>query len=194
MSNKINMHLIDSLFLELSKFDHENLSFHNMVIVENLREQIVELKSKSFCESSELRNNAIPPIPTSETENFQLKVAIIDDDIDTQNLLKFYFKKNQIGVKNYYSAIKALDEIKDGDFDLLLVDLMMPEMTGFEFIQKIKKKIDISKTKIMVGSAKSNQLDRVNALKFGAIDYINKPYDLSELVMIIKRYIKSDAA
>ena len=126
--------------------------------------------------------------------NNPTKIAIIDDDQDTQNLLKFYFQKNGIKVDSYLSALDALEQIKTKDYQLLLVDLMMPEMTGFEFIQKVKQIIDINSTKVIVGSAKNNQIDRMNALNMGAVDFINKPYDLSELVMIIKRSLNSNAA
>ncbi len=187
--------LVDDLFSEMSKFDDENLSFHNLVVAENLREIIVDLKNSLETSSVDRREEQeLPPLPLFEEESAMYSVAIIDDDQDTQNLLKFYFKKHDIAVVSYLSAIDALAEMGKKKYDLLLVDLMMPEMTGFEFIQKVKKKIDINETKIIVGSAKSNQLDRMNALKMGALDFIGKPYDLSELVLIIKRNLESNAA
>lgn len=184
---------LDELLIEISKFDEETLSFHNLIVLENIKEVLTKIsKMGSFNPKSE--TELLPPVPVDNIEHFQYRVAIIDDDQDTQNLLKFYFEKNDIAVGTYLSSLEALDQITTDSFDLLLVDLMMPEMTGFEFIQKIKPKIDLNKTKIIVGSAKNNQLDRMNALNMGAIDFINKPYDLSELFLVIKRNLEKDAA
>lgn len=108
------------------------------------------------------------------------KILIAEDDIDIHNLIKDILKKEKYDVISAYSGIEALLAIEENNIDLILLDLMLPELSGEAIINKIK---DVP---IIVISAKISPEDKVNALLNGANDYLTKPFNTNELLARIK--------
>ena len=107
-------------------------------------------------------------------------ILIVEDDIDIHNVIKKALEKKEYNVLNSYSGKEALLLIRNKNVDLILLDLMLPDIGGEEIIKKVK---DIP---IIVISAKISEEDRVKNLLNGANDYIIKPFSLNELLARIK--------
>ena len=108
------------------------------------------------------------------------KILVVEDDIDIHNLIKNVLEKERYDVISAYSGTEALLLIEKKDLDLILLDLMIPGLSGEEIIKKVKN------IPIIVISAKISSEDKVNALSIGANDYITKPFDTNELLARIK--------
>ena len=107
-------------------------------------------------------------------------ILVVEDDIDIHNLIKKVLEKEQYKVINAYSGTEALMLIEKENVDLILLDLMLPGLSGEEIIEKIKE------IPIIVISAKMSEEDKINALLNGANDYIVKPFSSQELLARVK--------
>lgn len=109
------------------------------------------------------------------------KILIVEDDDTIHNLIKELLQTEHYITKDAYSGTEALTVIENEDIDLILLDLMLPGMSGEEIIKKVNKTIPI-----IVLSAKVSSEDKVKALISGANDYITKPFDKKELLARIQ--------
>ena len=107
-------------------------------------------------------------------------ILIVEDDIDIHNVIKKVLENENYNVLNSYSGKEALILIENKNIDLILLDLMLPDIAGEEIIKKVK---DIP---IIVISAKISEEDRIVNLLNGANDYIIKPFNLNELLARVK--------
>ena len=101
-----------------------------------------------------------------------MKILIVEDDINIQNILQELLIKNNYEVTSAYSGSEALLLLEKNVFDLVLLDLMLPAISGEEIIKKVKN------IPIIVLSAKISSDDKVKCLLFGASDYITKPFNI----------------
>ena len=109
-----------------------------------------------------------------------MKILIVEDDINIQNILQELLIKNNYEVTSAYSGSEALLLLEKNVFDLVLLDLMLPAISGEEIIKKVKN------IPIIVLSAKISSDDKVKCLLFGANDYITKPFNSEELLARIQ--------
>ncbi len=107
------------------------------------------------------------------------KILVIEDDADINKLLCRYLVKDQYQVISAYSGTEARLQLKLETFDLIMLDLMLPGITGEELISEIR---EYSSIPIIVISAKTSLEDKVNALRTGADDYIVKPFEREEVL------------
>lgn len=108
------------------------------------------------------------------------KILIVEDDISIHNVIEELLKKENYKTYNAYSGTEALLLLEKDKYDLILLDLMLPALSGEEIIKKVKD------TPIIVLSAKASADDKVNCLLSGANDYITKPFDSKELLARIE--------
>ena len=107
------------------------------------------------------------------------RVMVVEDSDFNQIIAESFLKAWGYTPVGFQRAADALDELKKEKYELILLDLMMPEMDGFEFLAHMQKRKD--KTSVIVISALT-ELEHVNkALGLGAVDYITKPYDSNAL-------------
>lgn len=111
--------------------------------------------------------------------NKEIEILVVEDDIDINNLICNILKKNGYKVRGAYSGSEALMCIEQFNYDILLLDLMLPGVTGEELIQEVRKQKFMP---IIVISAKTAQEDKINVLKCGADDYVTKPFDINEVL------------
>jgi len=116
-----------------------------------------------------------------------LKALLIDDDAKLGNLLSNYLTKFEIELNSTTEPTLALDLIAEHEPDLIILDVMMPKMNGFEVCSGIRKKYKIP---IIMLSARGESFDRVKGLDLGADDYIAKPFEPRELVARIHSLIR----
>ncbi|PAF45082.1 response regulator transcription factor [Helicobacter sp. 11S02596-1] len=123
-----------------------------------------------------------------------LKVLMIEDDIELAEILSEYLKAHDIEVTNYDEPYTGMSAIATQPYDLLLLDLTLPNLDGLEVCKRVAKQKNIP---IIISSARSDLDDKVKALEYGADDYIPKPYDPKELLArihsLLRRYNKKGA-
>ncbi len=116
-----------------------------------------------------------------------LKALLIDDDAKLGNLLSDYLTKFEIELNSTTEPTLALDLIAEDQPDLIILDVMMPKMNGFEVCSGIRKKYKIP---IIMLSARGESFDRIKGLDLGADDYMAKPFEPRELVARIHSLLR----
>ena len=120
-------------------------------------------------------------------DNLIAHILVVDDDDGIRSLVKKYLNENNYLVTTANSAEDAMKKTKIIEFDLIILDIMMPGKSGLEFIQENKKKIE---TPIILLTAKGEANERIKGLEVGADDYLPKPFEPKELILRIENIIK----
>ena len=107
------------------------------------------------------------------------RILIIDDEEDMRHLTQMYLENSGYVCEQASGGIEAYQQLKENHFDLILLDIMMPNEDGFQVCSKIREKYDIP---IIFLSAKGEEWDKVRALKLGGDDYIVKPFSPGEMI------------
>lgn len=171
---------------QLDELDVKGMSFFNQTNIMSLKDSIVELKESIDAppDRSELRaNRRIERIRKSQ---ISATVMIVDDDIDLQRIVRFFLEKIGFKVVSETDTFEALAKVNAISPDIIIVDVLMPGMDGFEFIGKLKEKKLNPNTKIVIGSVKNNESDKKKAIKLGVDNYFSKPYNMSQLCLDIQ--------
>ena len=116
-----------------------------------------------------------------------MHILVIDDDDRLRQLLKDFLKKNNFKVSVSPNAIIAVKLLNEFIFDLIVLDVMMPEKTGVELINELGSEF---KTPILLLTALDQIGDKIKGLKSGADDYLTKPFDPEELLLRINNILK----
>ena len=114
------------------------------------------------------------------------KVLIIEDEEVIADLEKDYLELSGFEVEIENNGKDGLKKALTGDFSIVILDLMLPEMDGFEVCRKIREEINIP---IIMVSAKKDDIDKIRGLGLGADDYMTKPFSPSELVARVKAHL-----
>lgn len=117
----------------------------------------------------------------------KVKILVVEDDIDINNLLYKILSKSGYDVRCAYSGSEGKLCIENYDFQLIILDLMLPGVKGEELISSIRK---ISTMPIIVLSAKTGQDAKINVLKLGADDFVSKPFDTDEILARIEAQLR----
>jgi len=115
------------------------------------------------------------------------KILVIDDEIEIRNLIEIYLKGEGYSIFQAENGIQGLELLNRERIDLIILDIMMPEMNGIDFCIKVRKKF---KTPIIMLTAKDQDVDIILGLNLGADDYITKPFNPLELIARIKSQIR----
>ena len=119
--------------------------------------------------------------------NYIAHILVIDDDDGIRNLVKEFLKQNNYLVSTASNAEDAQKKIAYINFDLIVLDVMMPGKNGLEFISENKNNL---KTPIILLTAKGEITDRIEGFEMGADDYLPKPFEPKELILRIKSILK----
>lgn len=114
------------------------------------------------------------------------KILIIEDEVAIAELQKDYLEINEYEVTIENDGAKGLELALSRDFDLVILDLMLPGMDGYEICKNIRNEKNIP---IIIVSAKKDDIDKVRGLGLGADDYMTKPFSPSELVARVKAHL-----
>ncbi len=116
------------------------------------------------------------------------KIALVEDEVDLNNLIKAYLEKNNYEVVSYTKGIDAINNIDDS-INLWILDIMLKDdISGYDIIKKIRAlNSDIP---VIFTSARDKDLDKIIGLELGSDDYITKPYSPKELVLRVNNIIK----
>lgn len=114
------------------------------------------------------------------------KILIIEDDLNIAELEKDYLEMNGYIVEVVNDGIIGLKKAMLGIYDLIVIDLMLPNKSGFEIVKEIRKSFEVP---IIIVSARTEDIDKIKGLGYGADDYLTKPFSPNELVARVKSHI-----
>lgn len=115
------------------------------------------------------------------------KVLVVDDEKLIVKGIRFSLEQDGMEVTCAYDGEEALEYAKNQEFDIILLDIMLPKLTGFEVCQQIR---EFSSVPIIMLTAKGDDMDKILGLEYGADDYITKPFNILEVKARIKAIIR----
>jgi DNA-binding response OmpR family regulator len=122
--------------------------------------------------------------------NNSTRILIVDDEPDILSLLTLHLKLKHYEVFKSSSPIKGIEIANKEKPDLILLDVMMPEMDGFQVAMKLKENEDTRNIPIIFLTARTQTEDKIKGFKAGADDYLVKPFDFEELEIRINRLVR----
>lgn len=115
------------------------------------------------------------------------KILVVDDEQDIADLIEVYLQNENYTVYKFYSAREALECIENTKLDLAILDIMMPDMNGFDLCRKIREQHTFP---VIMLTAKDEEMDKITGLTLGADDYVTKPFRPLELVARVKAQLR----
>ncbi len=116
-----------------------------------------------------------------------MKVLIVDDEALIRDVIKEYLKLENMDYLEANDGYEAIDLVKNNDFDVVIMDIMMPKMDGYTAVKEIRK---FSNVPFIMLSARSEEYDKLTCFDIGADDYVTKPFSPRELIARIKAVTK----
>lgn len=117
-----------------------------------------------------------------------MRILIAEDEPDLAEALSVFFEKNQFSADVVNDGLSAYDYAGGGDYDAIVLDIMMPEMDGIEVLRKLRR--EGVKTPVMMLTAKAQKDDRITGFNSGADDYLPKPFEPDELICRVRAMLR----
>ena len=134
-----------------------------------------------------MNTQAAAAVPRARTRS---KILVVEDEADIRELLRYNLAQEGFAVEEAGDGAEALDRISRRVPDLLVLDLMLPQMSGLELCRRIRSNAETAKLPILVVTAKGAEVDRVLGLEMGADDYVVKPFSPREVVARVKALLR----
>jgi two-component system alkaline phosphatase synthesis response regulator PhoP len=115
-------------------------------------------------------------------------ILLVEDEEHLLKTIQLNLELEGYAVSTAITGIEALNQFRNGDFDLIVLDVMLPEMNGFDVCEEIRK--ENTQIPVLFLTAKGSSSDRIQGLKLGADDYLTKPFNLEELLLRIQIILK----
>ncbi|MGE4505826.1 MAG: response regulator transcription factor [Desulfovibrionaceae bacterium] len=119
------------------------------------------------------------------------RILIIDDDTELCELLRAYLEEESFRLVSEHTAAAGLSRIKDADVALVVLDVMLPDMNGFDVLTRIRSNSNLP---VIMLTGRGEEVDRVVGLEMGADDYVAKPFPLRELLARIRAVLRRSPA
>lgn len=116
-----------------------------------------------------------------------MRILIVEDEKNLSHLVKLNLELKGHEVELVEDGLQALEKTEQAYFDLIVLDLMLPKLSGMDVLSRLRLKNN--HTPVIITSAKDTSTDRINGLKQGADDYLTKPYDIEELELRINNLV-----
>lgn len=116
-----------------------------------------------------------------------MHILIVDDEKEIADVIEIYLKNDGHTVSKFYEGSGALECIKNEKIDLAILDVMLPDVDGFTLLQKIR---EVHTYPVLMLTAKTEYMDKINGLTLGADDYIAKPFNPLELIARVKAHLR----
>lgn len=120
--------------------------------------------------------------------NQQIRILLVEDEESLQEAIKLNLQLEGYHVTTVSDGISALKEFRGSRFDLIILDIMLPEVDGFTVCQTIR--LENTHVPILILTAKDTTADKVQGLRLGADDYLTKPFNLDEFLLRVKNLLK----
>jgi two-component system alkaline phosphatase synthesis response regulator PhoP len=118
----------------------------------------------------------------------KISILLVEDEENLQEALKLNLELEGYEITSAYDGKEALEAVKNEHFDLMILDVMLPELDGISVIERIR--LQNNDIPILILSAKNSSADRVLGLKKGADDYLTKPFNLEELLLRVNKLVE----
>jgi phosphate regulon transcriptional regulator PhoB len=130
------------------------------------------------------------PATEAARERVRQKILVVEDEADIRELLRYNLAQEGFAVEEAGDGAEALDRIGRRAPDLMVLDLMLPQMSGLELCRRMRSNPDTAKLPILVVTAKGAEVDRILGLEMGADDYVVKPFSPREVVARVKALLR----
>jgi phosphate regulon transcriptional regulator PhoB len=118
------------------------------------------------------------------------KILVVDDEKDIVDLITYNLEKENFTTISAYDGLSALDLAKTDKPDLIILDLMIPGMRGFDVCRAVRKNPETETVPIIMLTARSEAADKIVGLEIGADDYITKPFNIRELIARVRAILR----
>lgn len=118
------------------------------------------------------------------------RILIVEDDRNISKLIKYNLEKAGFDCSVSFTGEEALEALEKESFCLVILDIMLPKMNGFEVCRYIKQEKRLARVPVIMLTAKGEEVDRIVGLELGADDYVVKPFSPRELVLRVKAILK----
>ena len=116
-----------------------------------------------------------------------MNILVVDDEREIADVIELYLQNDQYSVFKFYTGQDALDCIRDKKIDLAILDVMLPDIDGFQILKKIREKYTFP---VIMLTAKTEYMDKITGLTLGADDYMPKPFNPLELAARVKAQLR----
>ncbi len=118
------------------------------------------------------------------------RILVIEDDKDIVELVRYNLEKEGFQVLAASDGLTGLTQLKKSSPDLLLLDLMLPKLSGLEICKEVRRNASLNRLPILMLTARGEEADRVVGLELGADDYVTKPFSIRELVARVRALLR----
>ena len=119
-----------------------------------------------------------------------MKILVIEDEPDIRKNLEYNLAREGFSVSSAASILEAKTLLSSDDFNLILLDLMLPDGSGLDLCKEIKANSKTESTPVIILTAKDDEVDKVVGFEIGADDYVTKPFSVRELILRVKAVLK----
>lgn len=117
-----------------------------------------------------------------------MRILVVEDEKDLNNIITKHLKKNNFSVDSVFNGEEALEYLDYGIYDLIVLDIMLPKVNGYEVIKKLRE--NKNETAVLMLTARDSIEDKIKGLDLGADDYLIKPFDFGELLARIRALVR----
>ena len=117
-----------------------------------------------------------------------MKILVVEDEKDLNNIITKHLKKNNFSVDSVFNGEEALEYLEYGTYDLIVLDIMLPKLNGYEVVKKLRE--NKNETAVLMLTARDSIDDKIKGLDLGADDYLIKPFDFGELLARIRALVR----
>ena len=122
----------------------------------------------------------------------KFEILVVEDEENLHDALKLNLELEGYNVSSSFDGADALKQIQSAHFDLIILDIMLPSLDGFAITESVR--LQHIETPILILSAKNTSANRVQGLKFGADDYLTKPFNLEELLLRVSKLLRKSTS
>jgi len=120
------------------------------------------------------------------------RIAIVEDEAELASLLEYNLSRHGYQTQVLGGARGTLKSLEQARPDLILLDVMLPELDGFELCRQIRQSAVLARTPVLFLTARSDEVDRVLGLEIGGDDYMTKPFSPRELIARVKAHLRRE--
>ena len=117
-----------------------------------------------------------------------MRILVVEDEKDLNNIITKHLKKNNFSVDSVFNGEEALEYLEYGAYDLIILDIMLPKVNGYEVVKKLRE--NKNETAVLMLTARDSIEDKIKGLDLGADDYLIKPFDFGELLARIRALVR----
>jgi PAS domain S-box-containing protein len=134
---------------------------------------------------------ALPLVQATE-DTLKKKILVIEDDPVTANFLKYTLEPEGYDISTVQNGLEGLEKARTETPDLIILDIMLPDIDGFEICHRLRAEPNTASLSILVFSAKAHEIDKTTGLRVGADDYISKPAKPEEIIQSVKNLLAKE--